>query len=301
MSKGMIAFPITPMDADGRVDAQTFRRLLRRLVEAQVDGVCVLGSTGSYPYLARDERRRALDIAATELGGRIPLSAGVGALRTDHAVACAQDAAQAGATLGLLAPVSYTPLTDGEVFTHFETVAAQGGLPLCIYDNPAATHFAISDALLGRLAAIPNVVAVKAAAPPPHEAAARIATLRALTSPDFSIGFAVDWNAAAALTAGADAWYSVLGGLFPAPVMEIRRAAAAGDAEEATHLTAALEPMWALMRKHSGLRVIYAAAEADGLCLTQPPRPLLPLDADAKAEVAAVLASLRPRLEAQLA
>jgi 4-hydroxy-tetrahydrodipicolinate synthase len=89
---GLIAFPITPMDAAGRVDAGALRRLVRRLIEAEVDAVCVLGSTGSYPFLARDERRRAIEAAADETAGRLPLFAGVGALRTDDAILCAQDA-----------------------------------------------------------------------------------------------------------------------------------------------------------------------------------------------------------------
>jgi 4-hydroxy-tetrahydrodipicolinate synthase len=119
MIGGLIAFPITPMDGDGRVDGSALRRLVRRLVDAEVDAVCVLGSTGSYPYLARDQRLRAIEAAAAEIDGRLPLWAGIGALRTDHAIQHAQDAAAAGVAMGLLAPVSYTPLTEAEVEAHF--------------------------------------------------------------------------------------------------------------------------------------------------------------------------------------
>ncbi|TXN55970.1 dihydrodipicolinate synthase family protein, partial [Methylobacterium sp. WL18] len=61
---GLSAFPITPSDADGRVDAAALRRLLDRLVEARVDSIGLLGSTGTYAYLSPDERRRAVEIAA---------------------------------------------------------------------------------------------------------------------------------------------------------------------------------------------------------------------------------------------
>ena len=40
--------------------------------------------------------------------------------------------------------MSYTPLTDAEVFQHFRAVARAGGLPLCIYNNPGTTHFTFS-------------------------------------------------------------------------------------------------------------------------------------------------------------
>lgn len=137
---GLSAFPITPSDNDGRVDTAALRRLIAPLRLAGVDSIGVLGSTGSYPYLSREERCRALD-AALEEAGAVPVLVGVGALRTDEAVRIAQDAKAAGATAGLLAPVSYTPLDDAEIFEHFSAVARESGLPLCIYDNPSTTHF----------------------------------------------------------------------------------------------------------------------------------------------------------------
>ncbi len=141
---GLSAFPITPSDAEGRVEAEALRRLLEPLAAAGVDSIGLLGSTGTYAYLSRDARRRAVEIAAETVSGRVPLLVGIGALRTDEAIRLAQDARAAGAAAGLLAPVSYTPLTDAEVFAHFEAVAGEGGLPLVIYDNPATTTFSDS-------------------------------------------------------------------------------------------------------------------------------------------------------------
>ena len=136
---GLSAFPITPCDSAGRVDSAALRDFLAPLIAAQVDSIGLLGSTGTYAYLARDERRRAVEVAVDAAAGRIPILVGVGALRTDEVVRLAQDARGAEATAGLLAPVSYTPLTDDEVFEHFAVVARESGLPLCIYDNPSTT------------------------------------------------------------------------------------------------------------------------------------------------------------------
>ena len=98
--QGLVAFPITPADAGGRVDAEALRALLGRLTDAGVDSIGLLGSTGSYPYLTREERRRAVEIAVACVGGRAPILVGVGALRTDEAVRLGQDAAGAGADVG---------------------------------------------------------------------------------------------------------------------------------------------------------------------------------------------------------
>ena len=88
---GLSAFPITPADATGKVDTPALKRLLAPLVEAKVDSIGLLGSTGSYPFLSRAERRRATDTALQEVQSHVPVLVGIGALRTDEAIALAQD------------------------------------------------------------------------------------------------------------------------------------------------------------------------------------------------------------------
>jgi 4-hydroxy-tetrahydrodipicolinate synthase len=298
MPPGLAAFPITPADADGRVDVVALRRLVRRLVVARVDSIGLLGSTGAYAYLSRPERRRAIEAAVDEAGGVVPVMAGVGALRTDEAVALAADARAAGAGAGLLAPVSYTPLTDEEVFVHFQAVAGESGLPICIYNNPGTTRFTFSDDLVVRLSAVPGVVAVKNPSPPAAEAAALLTSLRARVPAGFSLGCSGDGGAAEAMIAGADVWHSVLGGLFPEPVLAIVRAAKAGDAAEARRLNARLAPIWSLFSEHSGLRVIYAAANALGVTTAAPPRPILPLPEAAQRRVAEAFRMLEVEIAA---
>jgi 4-hydroxy-tetrahydrodipicolinate synthase len=289
---GLSAFPITPSSAGGQVDVDALRKLIGRLSAAGVDSIGLLGSTGSYPYLSRAERRRALDAALEETGGRVPILVGVGALRTDEAVALAQDAKAAGAAAGLLAAVSYTPLNDEEVFEHFVRVAEDSGLPLCIYDNPGTTHFRFSAALVGRLSRVAGIIAVKSPAPEPPNAASHLAELRRHVPAGFSLGYSGDWNSVEALLAGGDAWYSVVAGLFPRTGMALLRAVRSGDAGEARRLNAALEPLWALFKAFSSLRVIYASADLLGLCRAEPPRPILPLAGAARQKVADTLKAL---------
>jgi 4-hydroxy-tetrahydrodipicolinate synthase len=285
---GLSAFPITPADESGRVDAGDLARLLERLVAAAVDSVGLLGSTGTYAYLAREERRRAVETAAEVLGGAVPLLVGVGALRTDEACALARDAEAAGADALLLAPVSYTPLTDAEVFEHFRAVAAATGLPLCIYNNPSTTHFTFGAELIARLAEVPGIAAVKMPAPA-GDVAGDVARLRAALPAGFAIGYSGDWVCAEALLAGADTWFSVAGGLLPEVALRLTRAAQAGDAAEARRLDTELAPLWALFRAHGGLRVMYAGARLMRLTEHAAPRPILPLGPEATRAVAEAL------------
>ncbi|WEZ82087.1 dihydrodipicolinate synthase family protein [Rhizobium sp. 32-5/1] len=289
---GLSAFPITPADPSGRVDTDALAQFVGRVQTAGADSIGLLGSTGAYAFLTRDERRRAVEAAIAGVGGKIPVIVGVGALRTDEAVALARDAKAAGADGLLLAPVSYMPLFEDEVYAHFAAVAEAGQLPLCIYNNPGTTKFLFSTALIARLAQLPNIRAIKMPLPSHGDFAAEIADMRAVTPADFSIGYSGDWGAAAALLAGADAWYSVIGGLLPVPALALTQAAQSGNRVEAERLDQAFQPLWALFREHGSFRVMYAIAAILGLGDYAPPRPVMPVPDEAFDKVRAALSGL---------
>lgn len=289
---GLSAFPITPADAAGRVDTDALCGLLKRIDAAGADSIGLLGSTGSYMYLSRAEKRRAIAAAAACLSGRTPLIVGVGALRTDEAVALARDAQETGAQGLLLAPVSYTPLGDDEVFEHFSAVAAATGLPLCIYNNPGTTHFSISNALLTRLAAIPSIVAVKNPALPAAEISVAHQATQAAVSAAFAIGYSGDWLAADAILSGGVAWYSVIAGMLPEPSVKLMRAAQAGDRTEVQRINTLFKPLWTLFRELSSYRTVHAIANLLELSPFDPPRPILPLSPADRSRVRAALEGL---------
>jgi 4-hydroxy-tetrahydrodipicolinate synthase len=290
MFRGLSAFPITPATADGQVDTASLQKLLERLVDAGVNSIGLLGSTGAYPFFSREERLQAVSAAVECVAGRVELLVGVGALRTDAAVSLAEDAKAAGADAGLLAPVSYTPLLDAEVLEHFRAVAA-AGLPLCIYNNPGTTHFDVSHDLVGKLAEIPGVLAVKTGAPA-SDAAEVVGSLRARVPAGFSVGFSVDWHAAAAVQAGGDAWYSVVAGIYPKIFVRLAHAAMRKDAAETQRIQEQLAPLWHVSRTYSSFRVVHLAATRIGIANALPQRPLLPLSGEAAAEVERVLEEL---------
>ncbi|MGM0913336.1 MAG: dihydrodipicolinate synthase family protein [Pseudomonadota bacterium] len=297
MLTGLSAFPLTPMSEDA-IDEAAFVRLVERLVAAGVDSIGALGSTGSYAYLGHAERARIARLAV-QSAGNVPVIVGISALRTRDVLALAEDAEAAGANAVLLAPMSYQPLTDAEVFDLYYAVSARLSVPLCVYDNPGTTRFQFSDELHGRIAELPNVASIKIPGVPAEPAAARerVARLRALIPPEVTIGVSGDAFAATGLNAGCDAWYSVIGGLFPETALAITRAARAGQQEEATALSQRLEPLWALFRRHGGsLRVVATAAEL--LRLAEPPSlplPLRPLEGLERQQLATVLETLALR------
>jgi 4-hydroxy-tetrahydrodipicolinate synthase len=289
---GLSAFPLTPVDDKGRLQTELLQHFLERIVAAGADSIGLLGSTGGYAYLTPEQRKRTLRVAVECAAGRTPLIVGVGALTTDVAVDLARDARHAGADGLLLAPMSYQPLTDEEVFRHFEAIAAAGELPLCIYNNPGTTKFIFSPELIARLAKISNVTAVKMPLPADGDYAGEIQRLRRMTPESFGIGYSGDWGAKDALLAGGDCWYSVVAGLLPEPALALTRAAQAGNATEAERIDNAFAPLWTLFREFGSFRVMFAIAETLDLGPITPPRPILSLGLAARDRVEMALHSL---------
>lgn len=279
MFSGLSAFPLTPMNENG-LDEVAFARLIERLSAAGVDAIGALGSTGNYAYLLPTERMRIAQLAVAH-AGPVPVMIGIGALSTRDVLALAEQAQHVGASAVLLAPVSYQALSSEEVFTLYETVTRTLSIPLCVYDNPGTTHFTFSDELHGRIAQLPNVRSIKIPGVPlsAEAAKARIDRLRARIPSHVTIGISGDAYAAQGLNCGCEAWYSVLGGLFPETALALVRAAQAGDGSEVLRQSERLQPLWALFKQYGSLRVMATAARLMGL-VTSPalPLPLQPLN-----------------------
>ncbi|WP_353611601.1 dihydrodipicolinate synthase family protein [Arthrobacter sp. EpRS71] len=242
MFNGLSAFPLTPLVGE-RVDLKALGKVVNRAAKAGVDSLGVLGSTGNYAYLSREERKAVLEAAVGASNG-VPVLAGVGAVRTRDVLLHAGDAQRAGAQALLLAPVSYQKLSDDEVFGLFDTVAAESDLPIVVYDNPGTTGFTFSDDLHARIARIPGIASLKIPPPAAGEVAARVTKLKAGLPGHTSLGISGDWVAADALLAGCNVWYSAIAGVLPRQARALVDHAVAGRRDQALAASADLEPIW---------------------------------------------------------
>lgn len=83
--------------------------------------------------------------------GRVPVSVGVGAMTTG----------EAGAEGVLLVGPYYEPASEEELYRHVAAVAEEGGLPVCLYNNPAGAGYDLKPRLIARIARLKGVVALK--------------------------------------------------------------------------------------------------------------------------------------------
>ena len=282
MFTGLSAFPLTPFK-DERIDFVAYEALINNLTRAKVDSICSMGSTGLYPYLTRQELYSVAE-KTVELADGIPVMVGIGSLCTRDVLENLQAVQEAGVNAVLLAPVSYHPLKESEVFSLYERVTKELSIPLCVYENPGVTQFTFSDKLFQAVANLPNVAAIKIPGMPfaTNEGAIRLKQLRSLLPESVAVGVSGDKFGAAGMAAGCDVWLSVMGGLFPNTVKRLIEAAQSGDGTSAIRASNDLEGFWELfMRNKGGLRVMATAADLLGYtednCL---PHPLSPLQGE---------------------
>jgi 4-hydroxy-tetrahydrodipicolinate synthase len=174
---------ITPFAADGSVDHDELRRILRHLEQHGSSGVVIAGTTGECPTLSDDEKLACLRTAIDEVGGRLSVLAGTGTNDTRHSIALTRAAVEAGAD-GVLVVTPYynRPPREG-LLRHFTAVAhAAGDTPVMLYNVPSRVVTVLEPDLVAELAQLPNVVALKQAHPDLRD----LREIRAL-APDLAI------------------------------------------------------------------------------------------------------------------
>lgn len=153
---------VTPFTKSADLDEAALRRLVRRQVEGGVDVLVPCGTTGESVTLSADEQARVIAISLEESGG-LPVLAGAGSNDTRQAVLKSRSAAALGAH-GILSVGPYYNKPTGEgYYRHFSAIADASPVPVVVYNVPGRTGSNIDNKTMLRLAAHPNIAAVKEA------------------------------------------------------------------------------------------------------------------------------------------
>lgn len=148
---GIVPPIVTPLTLEGEVDTTSLERLLSLQIEAGVDGLFVLGSSGEAGYLTDAQRAQVVQTAIGHVGGQVPVLVGVNDMTTNRVIAVAEQAREAGAD-AIVATAPFYAITDAaETATHFRSIHAAVDLPLFAYDVPVRVHSKLSPAMLVEL------------------------------------------------------------------------------------------------------------------------------------------------------
>ncbi|WP_422666842.1 5-dehydro-4-deoxyglucarate dehydratase [Billgrantia desiderata] len=100
---GLLSFPITDFDSEGRFDAESYRRRLEWFISHDISAVFVAGGTGEFFNLSLDEYREIVRVAVNAVDGKLPVIASAG-LSVESGKAFAKVAEEEGADGILLMP-----------------------------------------------------------------------------------------------------------------------------------------------------------------------------------------------------
>lgn len=283
---GIIAYPITPFDANGDVDTATLTALLEKLIAAGVHAIAPLGSTGESAYLTEAEFDSVVDTTVSTVDHRVPVIVGAGDLTTANTVRRARYAQRAGAGAVMILPVSYWKLSPREIIQHYTTVAAALDIPIMAYNNPATSGVDMSPELLVQMFTdIDNVTMVKESTGD-LDRMLRIKELTGDTLPFYNGSNPLILDA---LIAGASGWCTAAPNLRPQPCLDLYAATQAGDYDTAETIYDDLSPLLRFIVAGGLPTTVKAGLNLLGSGVGDPRPPLLPLDEAGLSELRSLL------------
>ncbi|WP_049889453.1 dihydrodipicolinate synthase family protein [Natronolimnohabitans innermongolicus] len=159
--RGVVPPTITAFRDDESVDYETTADHARFVVDRGVHGVFPLGTNGEFPLLTGEERRRVVECVVDEVGGEVPVIAGVGAPSTRETVAHAEHADSVGADGVVVVTPYYYPIDRDAALFHYRRIASAVDLPIYVYHIPSKTGTELSLETLAELAEIDAIAGVK--------------------------------------------------------------------------------------------------------------------------------------------
>lgn len=231
---------VTPFKADGAIDETALRKLVAWQIESKIDFLVPCGTTGETPAMSLEESLRVIEIVIDAAAGKVPIVAGATSNATHEAVAKAQAVAQIKGVDAILTASPYynKPTQEGQ-YQHFKAIAGAVDKPLVLYNVPGRTAANIEPVTLVRLAAVPNIIAVKEAS----GNIAQIAEVCASVPEDFLVLSGDDAITIPVIALGGVGVISVASNEIPREMAELTRAALNGDRERARTLQGKFLPL----------------------------------------------------------
>jgi 5-dehydro-4-deoxyglucarate dehydratase len=132
--RGVIAFPVTPFNADLSLDAAGLRKNLRALMKHPMSAVVAAGGTGELYSLTPVEQLEVVKTVVEEVSGKAPVIAGVG-FNSEIAIALAKQSERAGANAILALPPYYPNADETGLLEYYAAIGSATRLPLFVYSR----------------------------------------------------------------------------------------------------------------------------------------------------------------------
>ena len=158
---GIVTPLITPLSDRDVLDVQGLERLIDHVLDAGVNSIFILGTSGEAPSLSYQLRREMIQRSIEFVCNRVPIFVGVTDTSFVESIHLAEVAASYGADAAVLTMPYYFPAGQTELRHYLTNIIPKIPLPLMLYNIPSLTKVWLEIDLLKELVAIESVVGVK--------------------------------------------------------------------------------------------------------------------------------------------
>lgn len=287
--RGVLPAATTQFDEKLALDLPATQTVQAALLRDGVHGLVLMGTVGEGNSLSAEEKRAVLAGAIEVAAGKSPVIVGVSEFTTATAVTFVRDAERMGASGFMLLPAMVYVPTPAELESHFRTVAKATGLPIMLYNNPPSYRVDIGIDSLGRLAEIPNIVAIKESSIDSR----RFTDLINAFGDRFTLFAGLDDIALEALVLGAQGWVSGLTNAFPLESLALYESIRSGNLERALRIYRWFMPLLHLDSAPDLVQSIKLAEQIMGRGSERVRPPRWPLEGPRRAAVTAMVERAR--------
>jgi 4-hydroxy-tetrahydrodipicolinate synthase len=135
---------VTPFHADGKIDWESFSKLIEFWIKGQVEYLVVLGTTGESATVHGAEKQEVFSFVAKEVAGRRPLVAGIGGNDTNEVLEAFKKFDLAGYDAILSVSPYYNKPNQEGIFQHYKALDTATPLPIIMYNVPGRTGQSVS-------------------------------------------------------------------------------------------------------------------------------------------------------------
>ena len=283
--KGIFPAVTTQFRADQSLDITATTNHLGRLLDAEVDGLILLGTVGENCSLEYAEKLEVIQAAVRFVEGRVPVLTGVAECSTALACRFAADAERVGVDGLMVLPAMVYKSDARETMAHFRTVARSTRVPILCYNNPVSYGVDITPHMFAELADEDNLVAIKESS----ENVRRITDLVNTVGDRYRLFNGVDDLALESVLLGAVGWVAGLVNAFPEESRLLWDLATSGRYEEALRVYRWFTPLLHLDTQVKLVQYIKLAMAECGLGSETVRALRLPLEGQEREAVLAII------------
>lgn len=157
--KGVIPAALSIFDKDENLDTKASQDFIKFLLEFDIKGLYLTGSTGEGFLMNSEERIESVKAVMEVAGDKVPVVVHVGDIGTKKTIDLGQAAKEAGATAISSVPPFYWHFNSKQIFNYYKDLAEAVDLPIIIYNVPLAGM--MSAEMIKDLSQIENIQGVK--------------------------------------------------------------------------------------------------------------------------------------------